>query len=127
MATYEFTGKVEAVGATKAFGAKGFTKRNFVVDAGGKYPNPVQFTLKKDKCELADGLSRGQEIIVKFAVEGRRWDDPNKGDTKYFTDLVALEIRPANAATNLSMPSVPVPPAAASAIPAADESDEMPF
>lgn len=108
MVTYEYKGKVEAIEATQTFGSKGFTKRNFIVDAGGKYPNPVQFTLKRDNCEKVDGLRKGMEVSVKFTVDGRRWDGPN--GTKYFVDLTALDVTPVGGSA--IAPNIDVPPAA---------------
>ena len=56
MITYDYTGVVELVGETKAFGTNGFTKRELVVgndvDSMNKYPNPVLFTFKKERCSL---------------------------------------------------------------------------
>ena len=50
MVTYDYTGVVEVIGETKAFGTNGFTKRELVVgndvDSQNKYPNPVLFTFK---------------------------------------------------------------------------------
>jgi len=58
MTTYDYTGVVELVGETKEFGTNGFTKRDLVVgndvDSMNKYPNPVLFTFKKDRCALCD-------------------------------------------------------------------------
>lgn len=91
---FDYTGVVEEVGQTQSFGSNGFTKRDLIVgndiDSPSKYPNPVKFTFKKDNCSLIDGISKGQRVKIRFAVDGRRWDGP-KG-VSYFVDLTALKI-----------------------------------
>ncbi|MCQ2299932.1 MAG: DUF3127 domain-containing protein [Bacteroidales bacterium] len=90
--TYTFSGTVKSVGQTQTFGSKGFQKRTLVLEDDGdsKYPNLVQFNLKKDKCELADGLKEGDHVSVKFALSGRAWD--KDGVVRYFTDLDIFNI-----------------------------------
>ena len=94
MTTYDYTGVVELVGETKEFGTNGFTKRDLVVgndvDSMNKYPNPVLFTFKKDRCALCDAVKKGDRVKVNFTIDGRRWDGPN--GTRYFTDLTGWKI-----------------------------------
>ena len=129
MATYEIKGRVEAVGKTQTFGQRGFKKRTFVIheDSESKYPNFVQFTLMKDKTELADSIKPGDYVTVNFAINGRKWDDPQKGTTRYFVDLVALKVENAlaSAGSNTPVPSVPQPPSDADFGPS--EEDNLPF
>lgn len=86
MTTYEITGTVVALGETKTFDS-GFTKRDIVVDVSTnpQYPSPVPFTFKKDRCALLGPVKVGDQVTVKFSVDGRKWDGPN--GTRYFTDL----------------------------------------
>lgn len=132
MTTYDYTGVVELVGETKAFGTNGFTKRELVVgndvDSMNKYPNPVLFTFKKERCALCDAVKVGDRVKVNFTIDGRRWDGPN--GTRYFTDLTGWKIEKMDAQGN-SVEPVPAPaeaPADAGtpAAPAAD-SDDLPF
>lgn len=129
MATYQIKGRVEAVGKTQTFGQRGFQKRSFVIqeDSESKYPNFVQFNLLKDKTELADSLHPGDYVTVNFVINGRKWDDPQKGTTRYFVDLVALKVENvlASAGSSSPVPSVPAPPADADFGPS--EEDNMPF
>ena len=90
---YEATGKVLAVGETKAYGNNGYEKREVIVDVAppqARWNNPLPFTLSKEKCALGDGLAEGDEVAVTFAINGRAWDGPN--GTRYFTDLTVIEI-----------------------------------
>lgn len=93
MKTFNTTGVVMSVGETMTFGT--FQKRTVVVNAPNnetsKYPNPLMFTLKKDKCDLANGLNVGDKVTVDFTVDGREWSSPD-GTTKYFTDLTVWSI-----------------------------------
>jgi hypothetical protein len=129
MVTYDYTGVVEVIGETKAFGTNGFTKRELVVgndvDSQNKYPNPVLFTFKKDRCALVDSVKKGDRVKVQFTIDGRRWDGPN--GTRYFTDLTGWKIEVLNADGTATEP-VPVPqPAEAPAEVDAGDPDDLPF
>ena len=129
MVTYDYTGVVEVIGETKAFGANGFTKRELVVgndvDSPNKYPNPVLFTFKKERCSLVDAVKQGDRVKVQFTIDGRRWDGPN--GTRYFTDLTGWKIDVLNADGTATEP-VPVPqPAEAPADVEAGDPDDRPF
>jgi hypothetical protein len=94
MTTYTIKGRVEAVGETVEVGSNGFRKRNFVIETNGadaQYQNPVQVTLKKDRCALADGLREGDAVEVDVTIDGRKWDSGN--GVRYFTDLTAWAVR----------------------------------
>jgi hypothetical protein len=109
---YEYTGVVEEVGSTQQIGTNGFTKREIVigndVDSISKWPNPVKFTFKKDNCQLLDSVKKGVRAKVRFAIDGRRWDDPKTGTPKYFTDLTGLKIEVLNGDGSSSEP-IPAP------------------
>ena len=130
MTTYEYTGVVEVVGETKAVGQNGFTKRDLVVgndvDSQNRYPNPVLFTFKKDRCGLVDAVKQGDRVKVQFTIDGRRWDGPN--GTRYFTDLTGWKIDVLNG-TSGSVEPVPQPAEAPAAVPAmaASDPDDLPF
>ena len=129
MTTYEYTGVVELVGETKAVGTNGFTKRELVVgndvNSQSRYPNPVLFTFKKDRCALCDAAKVGDRVKVQFTIDGRRWDGPN--GTRYFTDLTGWKIEVLNADGSSTEP-VPAPAEApAPAAAAADDPDNLPF
>jgi hypothetical protein len=125
---YEYTGVVEEVGSTQQIGTNGFTKREIVigndVDSTSKWPNPVKFTFKKDNCQLLDSVKKGVRAKVRFAIDGRRWDDPKTGTAKYFTDLTGLRIEVIN---NDGSSTEPIPAPAEYDGAGADDIDTMPF
>jgi hypothetical protein len=94
-AIYEYTGIVETVCELQTF-ASGFTKRDLVltddIDVQTKYPNHIAFTFKKDNTSLLDKVQKGQRAKVRFAIDGRVWQDPKTGNNRYFTDLTALKL-----------------------------------
>ena len=123
MALYDFSGKIVDIGETQTFGAKGFKKRKFVVmeDSDSKYPNEVEFTCTKDKCDELDGMQKGQHVKIRFSVSGRRWDGPN--GVRFFVELNPYSVS-ADGATSSDV-SVP-PPAQAPDIPAATATSSEP-
>lgn len=91
MTTHEQKGVVVALEETKVFDS-GFQKREVIVDLSDnpQYPSPVPFTFKKDRVALLTPVKVGDQVTVKFSVDGRKWDGPN--GTKYFTDLTGWGI-----------------------------------
>lgn len=130
MVTYEYTGVVEEVGETKEF-ANNFTKRELVVgndvDSTNRFPNPVPFSFKKDRCSLLDGINKGDRVKVSFTIDGRRWEGPN--GVKYFTDLTAWKIETIKdgGQTVEAVPAAPAAPEPVAEDPAATNSDDLPF
>lgn len=81
-------GPVLEVNETQSFGANGFQKRTFVVETKNpqaNFSNPVECTLKKENCMLADNLRTGDIVHAEGWLEGRKWDGP-KG-TRYFLEV----------------------------------------
>ena len=107
-----------------------FRKREFVVEYSSNpdYPQPLQFEMVQDRCELLDAFHEGQEIEVHFDLRGREWTNP-QGEVKYFNSIQGWRIENmGQAAGNPEMP--PMPPADAFE-PATnlntDENDDLPF
>lgn len=92
MALFEITGKVVAVNDYQTF-ASGFTKRDIVINTSTNpsFDSPVPFSFKTAKAALLDGVKPGDEVKVKFTIDGRKWDGPN--GVKFFTDLTARSIK----------------------------------
>lgn len=86
---FDFTGRIVVIEPTKEYGSSSFKKRVIVVDSkevGADYPNPVPFTLTKDKCEKADKFSVGQTVRVRGWFNGREWFNEKKQLNQYFVD-----------------------------------------
>ena len=104
-----------------------FKKREFVIsDEGSQYPQEISFQLVQDKCDLIDPYQIGQEIKVNFNIRGRRWENPQTKEVRFFNSLDAWRIEGVaqEAPTANSLPPLP------SSEPAnigADESDDLPF
>lgn len=91
MTLFEISGKVVAVNDAQTF-ASGFTKRDVIVNVSenDSFESPVPFSFKKDRADLLTGVKVGDEVKVKFAVDGRKWDGAN--GTRYFVDLTGFGI-----------------------------------
>ena len=70
-----------------------FRKREFVVEYSNNpdYPQPIQFEMVQDRCELLDSFQEGQEVEVHFDLRGREWKSP-QGQIKYFNSLQAWKL-----------------------------------
>ena len=126
-AIYEYTGVVEKILPVQTF-SSGFTKRDIVLtdDVGqaGNWPNHIAFTFKKDNTSVLDSVKEGQRAKIRFAIDGRVWNNPRTGKNQYFTDLTGLKLEVLNADGSSTEP-VPVP--AESDFPADDGDIDMPF
>lgn len=87
---FELTGTIIDVFAPQTF-AKGFKKREFVLEYGDKYPQKIIFGLVQDKCDMLDSYGVGDTVSVSFEVKGREWTDKS-GAVKYFNSLEAFRI-----------------------------------
>jgi hypothetical protein len=86
----QVAGKIVAIMPTQVVSEK-FSKREFVVETPGQYPQQILFELTQDKCSVLDSLKVGQEVDVHLNIRGRSWQNP-QGGTKYFNTLEAWKI-----------------------------------
>ncbi len=95
----EVTGKLHVLFDTQEVSAS-FKKREFVlmIADNPQYPQYVQFQLTQEKCVLLDAFQVGADITVLFNLRGRAWTNP-QGETKYFNQLEAWKVSPANGQT----------------------------
>jgi single-strand DNA-binding protein len=85
---YELSGKIKVIQSAQVLGAKGFTKREFVVTVeDGKYPQDIALECVQDKVKLLDGLKEGQTVAVTFDIRGREYNG------RYFNNLQAWRIK----------------------------------
>lgn len=71
-----------------------FSKREFVLELTNDdqvYVQKVSFSLLRDNINLVNGLEKGQEVEVKFYLNGRDWTSP-QGEVKFFNTLDVQEI-----------------------------------
>lgn len=90
----KYKGKVVEVGGVRNFGSNGFRKRTVVVshNLDAKYPSYNPFDFKNDDVTLLDNIKKGMEVEVTFDLDGRRWENKQKGRVDYFAGLTAHEI-----------------------------------
>ena len=85
-----------------------FRKREFVVEYASNpdYPQPLQFEMVQDRCELLDSFEVGQEVEIFFDLRGREWTNP-QGQVKYFNSLQAWKLVSEQSSVTTS-PTTPV-------------------
>jgi hypothetical protein len=62
-----------------------------VHDANPKYPVNLVFNLMGKKVTLADGLSKGMDVLVKFTINSKAYTTA-EGETKYFLSLNLIDV-----------------------------------
>lgn len=86
----EVNGKIKVIGETQTFGS-GFTKKELVITTEDQYPQHIAIDFVKDKCDLLNGYSVGQNVKVSINLGGREWINP-QGVSKYFNSLTGWRI-----------------------------------
>ena len=88
----EIKGKIKNISETVQISER-FRKREFVVEyaSNSDYPQPLQFEMVQDRCELLDSFEVGQEVEIFFDLRGREWTTP-QGQVKYFNSLHAWKL-----------------------------------
>jgi len=88
----EIKGKIKKISETVQISER-FRKREFVIEYANNpdYPQPLQFEMVQDRCELLDPFEVGQDVEVFFDLRGREWTNP-QGEVKYFNSLQAWKL-----------------------------------
>lgn len=89
------TGKVLEVGTTQTFGAKGFRKRDLIIETNEKYPQQICIEFVQDNVTLLDSYQLDDNIKIDYNIRGRKWESP-QGDIKYFTSIQGWKIETAS-------------------------------
>lgn len=63
-----------------------FYKREFVVTTAEQYPSDVKFSALKEKSDQLGQIKEGDQVLVKFDVRGREYND------RYYVDLNAWRV-----------------------------------
>lgn len=102
----EIKGRIKKISETVQISER-FRKREFVVEYASNpdYPQPLQFEMVQDRCELLDSFQEGQQVEISFDLRGREWTNP-QGQVKYFNSLQAWKL----VAENHSVESPPPKP-----------------
>lgn len=124
--SFQIKGTMYRIFPTERIGDN-FTKRNFVLEVVGEYPQKIQFQAIKERCDMLDSYTIGDEVTVHFDIQGKEFTKDNK--TNFFNNLNAWKLE-GNAApkgqSSKSMAKVAdVPQETAQPVPV-DESD-LPF
>ena len=86
-------GIVHLVEDSKTYGERGFRKRLVVLEQpDGRFTNYVPVEFVQADCELADGLSAGDEVEVSYRLRGRKWQRDEESETKYFLSAEAYKV-----------------------------------
>jgi len=88
----EIKGKIKKISETVQISDR-FRKREFVVEYASNpdYPQPIQFEMVQDRCELLDPFEIGQQVEIFFDLRGREWTNP-QGEVKFFNSLQAWKL-----------------------------------
>ena len=92
--------KNEAIKVTEKF-----SKRTFVIEEAGDYPQLIEVELQQDKCSLVDSIQVGQVVEAHYNLRGRSWTNP-QGEVKYFNTIVVWKIDAALQSTSEKLSAI---------------------
>ena len=119
----EMKGKIKVMMDEQRFDS-GFYKREFVLTTQEQYPQDIKFELMKEKTEMLNGLSVGDEVLVRFDVRGREWNG------NYYVNLNAWKLEANTASAPASDGAAPQAAPLPNAEPidlSAEDDDDLPF
>jgi hypothetical protein len=67
----ELKGKIKLINPTKEYGAKGFKKRELVIETGDDYPQFITVEFIQDKCEVLNSYNVGDIVTIGINIQGR--------------------------------------------------------
>ena len=104
----DISGTIEVIKDTQVISEK-FSKREFVINTGGDYPEVIQLEMIQDKCANLDNNQVGQLVDVSFNLKGRKWTNP-QGEAKYFNTLQAWMVKVSEENQPQAAPQYQAPP-----------------
>ena len=119
---FELKGKIKVLFEQQDF-ASGFYKRDFVITTNEQYPQDIKLSALKERVEQLNGMSEGDNVLVKFDLRGREYNG------NYYVDLNAWRIEGDGGAQGGAQPAVdsaPLPDVEPMVVePSSD--DDLPF
>jgi hypothetical protein len=103
----EVKGTIKLIGTTQEVGSNGFTKRQLVVTTDEQYPQDIAVDFVKDKCSILDKYNVGQQVTVGVNLRGSEYNG------RYYVNLQGWKLSASEEA--------------ASAVPAAEGKDDLPW
>ena len=87
-------GKIHVIEDTKTYGQNGFRKRLMVLEQEtGRFTNYVPLEFVQDACDTVDGLSVGEQVEVRYRLNGRKWQKDPNSEVKFFLNAEALSFK----------------------------------
>lgn len=119
----EIEGKLLIKYEEQTVGAKGFRKREFVVEyaENPQYPQKIKFELVQEKCAELDKFNEGDSLKVYFNIRGSEWQG------KYYVNLNAWKLEKTNENAHNTQNKTTEKITEADTLPASTENDDLPF
>ena len=87
-------GKVHVIEDAKTYGQNGFRKRLVVLEQEtGRFTNYIPLEFVQDACDSADGMNTGDNVEIRYRLNGRKWQKDSNSEVKYFLNAEALSFK----------------------------------
>ena len=119
----QVTGKLIVLNDTQTF-PSGFSKREFVIETPGDYPQQIKLEAVKDKCAAFDSIPLGSVLAVDFNLRG------NEYQGKYYVNLQSWKVEVTERGDGNTAPERKMTPAGGPVSDSSDfkdDDDDIPF
>ncbi len=84
-------GTVHVIEDAKSYGQNGFRKRLVVLEQEtGRFSNYIPVEFVQDACDSVDGMSVGDNVEIRYRLNGRKWQKDPNSEVKFFLNAEAL-------------------------------------
>ena len=92
-------GIVHVIEDAKSYGQNGFRKRLVVLEQEtGRFTNYIPVEFVQDACDTVDGLNVGDNVEIRYRLNGRKWQKDANSEVKFFLNAEALGFKVLSAA-----------------------------
>lgn len=74
----QFIARIDNIFPSEIFGASFETRKFWVTELEGKYPNSFELQMQQGDCNVLDGFAPGDVVELKVEVKGRAWSKNGK-------------------------------------------------
>ncbi len=119
-------GTVHVIEDAKTYGQNGFRKRLVVLEQEtGRFTNYIPFEFLQDACDSVDQLNVGDQVEMRYRLNGRKWQKDANSEVKFFLNAEALGFKVLSNSGNAPVPDA-TPPATDEEPPIYEDGD-IPF
>ena len=94
-------GTVHVIEDARSYGQNGFRKRLVVLEQEtGRFTNYIPVEFVQDACDSVDGMKVGDNVEIRYRLNGRKWQKDSNSEVKFFLNAEALGFKVLSASSS---------------------------